>query len=343
MVLEFVRNLVGFSTPPAPSVSLEFAHSEVRDDLFAGTPPLAATKVLLSDFASSGNSEPKNRRLMILDIKRAFLYGTMEENIVIHLPEEDPKHGQGFYGKLRKAMYGTRAAPQAWQGVVKNTMSSLGFQRSLKYPCVYLHVKKELKVVTHVDDFICSGQRKQLEWLREELGKEFAMTHEILGPADDEVKMAKYLGRTISWTRSGIEYKGDANHAKILLEEWDLEEGRAVVTPGVADEKAHRDDETNIQPLDRDASRVYRRTAARINYMAQDRADLSFTAKELSRAMANPTEGDVVRLKRTLRYLKGKMEAVQEFKWQERPATLLLAPTATGPAARRLGNRRVAG
>ena len=50
-------------------VAQEFARGDERDDLFAGTRPLAATKVLLSDFASNGEMAPKEKRIMILDIK----------------------------------------------------------------------------------------------------------------------------------------------------------------------------------------------------------------------------------------------------------------------------------
>ena len=160
-------------------VAQEFAHGEDRDDLFAGTPPLAATKVLLSNFASNGVKAP-TARIMVLDIKRAFLYGDINENIAINLPPEDPMYGKGYYGKLLKAMYGTRAAPQAWQGVVKKVMAKLGFIRSLKFPCVYHCPLRQLCVVPHVDDFVCSGELQELEWLRVELAKEFEMTCEIL-------------------------------------------------------------------------------------------------------------------------------------------------------------------
>jgi len=50
--------------------------------------------------------------------------------------------------------------------------------------------------------------------------------------------------------------------------------------------------------------------------MSLDRADLSFASKEASRGMSRPTAGDVVRLKRIIRYLKGHPRAVNVFRWQ---------------------------
>ena len=96
--------------------------------MFAATPALFATKMVISDAASRGDNGKGERTLMVLDVKRAFLYGDIEDSIYIHLPPEDPYYGQGYVGKLIKAMYGTRGAPHVWQKVVKQVMYSMGFK-----------------------------------------------------------------------------------------------------------------------------------------------------------------------------------------------------------------------
>ena len=53
--------------------------------------------------------------------------------------------------------------------------------------------------------------------------------------------------------------------------------------------------------------------------MALDRPDLSFASKVLARGMANPTEADVIRLKRILRYLKGTPNMYICYPWQDPP------------------------
>jgi len=70
-------------------VAQEFAGKDVRDDLFAATPPLSATKYVISEVASKSDSGTNDWRLMVLDVKRAFLYGNINEEIYIHLPRED--------------------------------------------------------------------------------------------------------------------------------------------------------------------------------------------------------------------------------------------------------------
>ena len=51
---------------------------------------------------------------------------------------------------------------------------------------------------------------------------------------------------------------------------------------------------------------LFRRAAARINYVALDRPDLSFSSRVAAGRMSNPLEGDDMLIKRVIRYLQGK-------------------------------------
>ena len=52
-----------------------------------------------------------------------------------------------------------------------------------------------------------------------------------------------------------------------------------------------------------EAAKAYRSVTARLNYLALDRPELLFAAKECSRAASAPTRGDLTRLKRVGRFL----------------------------------------
>ena len=124
-------------------VGQEFAHGERRDDLYAPTPPLAAARFLLSTCASQGKRGPGDYRILLLDIKKAFLHGKISRNVYIELPAEDPMSegggGRHLVGKLDKAMYGTRDAPAEWQAELERTMIKLGFRPVVSTPCLYCH------------------------------------------------------------------------------------------------------------------------------------------------------------------------------------------------------------
>ena len=91
-------------------------------------PPIQATRFLLSNTVSRGRQDWSlpSRKLMVLDIKRAFLHGYCTRSIYVELPESESEGGK-YVGKLIRALYGTRDAPLAWQTVVKKDMKELGF------------------------------------------------------------------------------------------------------------------------------------------------------------------------------------------------------------------------
>ena len=65
-------------TPEVPEVrsrlvGQEYATGPRRDELYAPTPPLAAARLLLSLCASQGKEGPGNWRVLLLDVKKAFL------------------------------------------------------------------------------------------------------------------------------------------------------------------------------------------------------------------------------------------------------------------------------
>ena len=93
-----------------------------------------------------------------------------------------------------------------------------------------------------------------------------------------------------------------------------------VASPGVKDERSEKAEVALAGP----AARVYRRTVARLNYLAQDRADLAFATQEVARTMSAPSTKDVVKLKRILRYVRGHHPRRRQLiEWQELPVQLV--------------------
>ena len=64
------------------------------------------------------------------------------------------------------------------------------------------------------------------------------------------------------------------------------------------------DNNNNGEELQGEMATKVRRGIARINYMAQDRPDLSAAAKAMSQHMSKPREGVLNSIKRCVRYLK---------------------------------------
>ena len=82
------------------------------------------------------------------------------------------------------------------------------------------------------------------------------------------------------------------------------------------------EEEESLQELPADQATLYRSVAARANYLAQDRPDLMYGAKEVCRFMAKPTVGAWKALKRLGRYLIKVPRRVLMYNWQGRESVL---------------------
>ena len=63
-------------------------------------------------------------------------------------------------------------------------------------------------------------------------------------------------------------------------------------------------------------AKQYRGLVARGLYLSQDRTDIGYAIKELSRCMSAPRKGDMVELKGLGRYLVGKERMVLRYGYQ---------------------------
>ena len=122
------------------------------------------------------------------------------------------------------------------------------------------------------------------------------------------------LNRIIRWTPSGIEYEADPRQVEELLQEIELEGANGVATPGqkiLAHQIA-----SEAELPERDFTR-YRALLARANYLAADRIDLIYAAKEWCRFMSKPTDVAMGALKRLARYLRARPRLVFCFEFQK--------------------------
>ena len=92
-------------------------------------------------------------------------------------------------------------------------MKQLGFIPSGTTPCLYYHHGRELRVIIHVDGFLCSGEAHHLSWLKAGLERKFTLKTSVLGSQPEEKKEVKFLNRLIRWRPEGLEVEGDPRHA----------------------------------------------------------------------------------------------------------------------------------
>ena len=302
------------------------AHDRSGASYFAPTPPLEALRSVLSLAATTVGSwrpcyDPKSERrtqISLLDISRAYFNAKLDPGVetYVQLPQEDEDHGD-MCAKLICHMYGTRPAADGWQEEYSTTLvEDLKFRQGMSSPCIFKHSSRTIAVTVHGDDFTAVGAKTDLDWYEDEMKKRYELTCQPrLGPGPDDGKEAVILNRVVRWGAEGIEYEADPRQAEKLAAECGLDSGvKTVATPGLrlSFEQVEKDVELPTR-----LHTAFRGTAARANYLAVDRLDCQFAAKEVCRWMSKPTEASWAALKRLCRYLVGLPRMVFHFRWQE--------------------------
>ena len=253
---------------------------------------------------------------MVVDVKRAFLHGYCTRSIYIELPGAESQGGK-YVGKLVRALYGTRDAPLAWLTVVKSDMKDMGFKECKVTNGVFTHPERDIRAVVHVDDFLLSGELHHLQWFRDHLAQKYELKVEIAGWEKGDSRELHFLGRVIRLDQTGIELEGDDKHVETMEKEWDMAYCNPVATPYVKPAATITGAQAESKEMSSADSTLYRRAAARINYIALDRPDLSFASRVASSQMSSPKEGDEQLIKRIIRYLKGKPRVAIRYEFQE--------------------------
>ncbi|GJV75679.1 putative ribonuclease H-like domain-containing protein [Tanacetum coccineum] len=100
-----------------------------------------------------------------MDVKSAFLYGTIEEEVYVCQPPgfEDPHFPNKVY-KVEKALYGLHQAPKAWYETLSTYLIKNGFRRGTIDKTLFIKKDKGdiFLVQVYVDDIIFGSTKKSL-------------------------------------------------------------------------------------------------------------------------------------------------------------------------------------
>ncbi|GJY04061.1 putative ribonuclease H-like domain-containing protein [Tanacetum coccineum] len=129
------------------------------DEVFAPVARIEAIRLFLA-YASF-----KDFVVYQMDVKSAFLYGKIEEEVYVCQPPgfEDPDFPDRVY-KVEKALYGLHQAPRAWYETLSTYLLDNGFQRGKIDKTLFIkrHKGDILLVQVYVDDIIFGLTKKEL-------------------------------------------------------------------------------------------------------------------------------------------------------------------------------------
>ncbi|GJY39335.1 putative ribonuclease H-like domain-containing protein [Tanacetum coccineum] len=129
------------------------------DEVFAPIARIEAIRLFLA-YASC-----KNFAVYQMDVKSAFLYRKIEEEVYVCQPPgfEDPDFPDRVYN-VEKALYGLHQAPRAWYETLSTYLLDNGFQRGKIDKTLFIkrHKGDILLVQVYVDDIIIGSTKKEL-------------------------------------------------------------------------------------------------------------------------------------------------------------------------------------
>ena len=105
-------------------------------------------------------------------------------------------------------------------------------------PCTFEHKQFGISLFVHGDDFVASGPRVKLEWVRDQLGQIWKLNSKIVGNDDDLPKDLRIFNRLIRWHKDiGISYEPDPRHVQIIIQQMKVGTLMPLSAPGLKAEK----------------------------------------------------------------------------------------------------------
>ncbi|GJY12947.1 putative ribonuclease H-like domain-containing protein [Tanacetum coccineum] len=231
-----------------------------------------------------------------MDVKSAFLYGTIEEEVYVCQPPgfEDPQFPNKVY-KVDKALYGLHQAPRAWYETLSTYLIENGFRRGIIDKTLFIKKDKGdiLLVQVYVDDIIFGSTKKSLCTEFESLmHKKFQMSS--MG------ELTFFLGLQVKQKDDGIFISQDKYVADIL-KKFDFSSVKTASTPLETNKALIKDEEAEDVDV-----HLYRSMIGSLMYLTASRPDIMFVVCACARFQVTPKTSHLHAVKRIFRYLKGQ-------------------------------------
>ncbi|GJR32949.1 putative ribonuclease H-like domain-containing protein [Tanacetum coccineum] len=260
------------------------------DEVFAPVARIEAIRLFLA-YASF-----KDFVVYQMDVKSAFLYGKIEEEVYVCQPPgfEDPDFPDRVY-KVEKALYGLHQAPRAWYETLSTYLLDNGFQRGKIDKTLFIRRDKGdiLLVQVYVDDIIFGSTKKSLcTEFEKMMHKKFQMSS--MG------ELTFFLGLQVKQKEDGIFISQD-KYVTEILKKFGFTDVKTASTPMETQKPLLKDEDGEEVDV-----HLYRSMIGSLMYLTSSRPDIMFAVCACARYQVNPKVSHLHAVKRIFRYLKGQ-------------------------------------
>ncbi|GJW72526.1 putative ribonuclease H-like domain-containing protein [Tanacetum coccineum] len=230
------------------------------DEVFAPIARIEAIRLFLAFASYMGFT------IYQIDVKSAFLYGTIEEEVYVHQPPGfvDHAHPNKVY-KVIKALYGLHQAPRAWYETLSSFLMENGFKRGTIDKILFIKKNKSdiMLVQVYVDDVIFGSTKKSIcTEFKDCMHKRFQMSS--MG------ELTLFLGLQVKQQPDGIFISQDKYVADIL-KKFDFWSIRTATTPIESNKPLGKDEDGEDVDV-----HVYKSMIGSLMYLTASRPDIMF-------------------------------------------------------------------
>ncbi|MGI4816432.1 MAG: reverse transcriptase domain-containing protein, partial [Janthinobacterium lividum] len=206
------------------------------------------------------------------DVKTAFLYGALEEDLYMKQPRgfED---GTGRVCKLIRSLYGLKQSPKCWYKCLVEFLKEKHFKESSADPCMFY--QEDIIVLFHVDDGLVIGKDLSISNFIQDLSGRFKIRI-----TDGEC----YLGLHIESSENKI-FVHQSGYVERLLTRYDVNQSKPLslpIEPGWST--------GNSKLLEGEEKKNYREMVGALLYVAlATRPDLAFAVNVACRGQDQAT------------------------------------------------------
>eukprot|EP00971_Amphidinium_carterae_P216296 4293511-Amphidinium_carterae.1 len=143
------------------------------ESVFTACPPWCAFRLMISSFMTMTKEGKATRKLLLLDIKRAFLNTPCRSDLFVTPPH---LKGTGRTWRLKKSMYGTLTASSDFQHALNEDLrEEVKLQQGTASPCCYRHAELDCALCYHGDDIVIEGEKQDVEFIEQQIGRRFTL------------------------------------------------------------------------------------------------------------------------------------------------------------------------
>lgn len=242
-----------------------------------------------------GMSISHDWKMYHLDVKCAYLYGKLNEEIYMKLPPGH-KDYDAKVAKLLRPIYGLKQSGRNWNNEIDEFLIKNGFKRLQANNCVYTF-GNDLILTLYVDDIILFARLiDKINEVKSLLMSEYEIR--------DLGRASYLLGITIEYGDNQIGLS-QALYIKKLLNEYGLDDCKTCKTPIDPGIKLSKCDSPHNNVEKGEMENIpYKQLIGSLMYLAlATRPDILYAVTKLSQFSSNPGRAHWLQAKRVLRYL----------------------------------------